>query len=237
MAIDYKTNQKYFKQVNLCFPIALIIVGALVTLIGLNTAFEAALVGLLIGGVGVGLVVLQTSGRPSDQDYDAQVHQALAGFKDKAMNKLGIDPDDVQYADPVVINGNDFLTQSLVKRGKDGRLRSSDHTATALFFTEHQIHAYKTQFSLTNERDRVRDEEDEFFYSDLANVNITTDNPPTVRIVNEKNPPDDLTLQVLQVKTTGGIGLRAVFSTEAEGEAQKAVKAARTLIREKKIQN
>lgn len=236
MAIDYKKNEKYFKKASLCLPLVLGALGLMVTIGGLGGESGAAIfIGLVLIVASAGLIYMQVGRRPSDQEFDAEIEGALAGFKERAMEKLGIDPEDVQYVDPVVIHGNRFPSP-VAKRGKDNKIRTSNHTATALFFTEHQIHSYRWEFSLTNANQRNWDEEDEFFYSDLANVNITTESPSdTVNLVNNKEPINDVTYQVLQVKTTGGIGLRAAFSEDNGKEAQRAVKAARTLIREKKL--
>lgn len=237
MAIEYTKNQKYFEKPRLRFPIALGIIGLIVAASS-GDSTGALVFGLLLLAASAGLIYRQVGGRPSDQDFDAQIDQALTGFKDRAMEKLGIDPEDVQYVEPVLIHGNHFY-KALAKRGKDGRIRTSNHTATVLFFTENQIHSYRWDFALTDAKRHNRDEEDEFFYSDLANVNIMTVSPSEseeldLNLVNVKEV-EDLTYQVLQVKTTGGIGLRAAFSEEDGGEAQRAVKAARTLIREKKL--
>lgn len=148
MAIDYTKNKKYFQKPKLRFPIALGVIGLIVAAFS-GDSTGALVFGLLLLVASAGLIYKQVGGRPSDKDFDEQSSQALIGIKERAMEKLGIDPDDLQYVEPVLIHGNLF-NRSLAKRGKDNQIRTSNHTATVLFFTENQIHSYRRDFSLTD---------------------------------------------------------------------------------------
>ena len=72
----------------------------------------------------------------SDDKYDEMVEEKLRSinFKQRALEVLGIDPEQVNEIAPVHFEGFDFGGDALVKRGNDDLWRSSAYEITWIFF-------------------------------------------------------------------------------------------------------
>ena len=97
--MDFKKNIKYFSAFNLKTPIIVTVVGIILFWM------ELVLPGLLAVAGGIGFIVLKLIGRISDQEYDAVVLSNLNDINQKALNKLGVDEDEVSEITPITFDG------------------------------------------------------------------------------------------------------------------------------------
>jgi hypothetical protein len=103
----------------------------------------------------------------SDAEYDALVNAKLAttATKEQALEKLGVDVDQVKEIEPVRLEGWNYEKQR-TKRGGDNILRSSGYQVTWLFFSANQVYAYQYQFAMDDDAKNVTTQE--YFYKDIT---------------------------------------------------------------------
>src|SRR6266508_5167133 len=101
--IDYERNAKYFEPTSYKGGIVLGVIGLLLLLTGKS---GAVLVGLLLAGSGAFLIYRQVAGRPTDGDIDRQVRAVLEELPQRALEKLGLDADEVKLIDPIIVGGH-----------------------------------------------------------------------------------------------------------------------------------
>ena len=108
-----------------------------------------------------------------DSEYDSMVKSALrsVGTKEQALDKLGIDIEQVNEIEPVRLEGWHYGAQ-YIKRGLDNILRSSGYQITWLFFSSDQVYAYQYVFNMVEDKKNIRS--DEYFYRDITNFSTST---------------------------------------------------------------
>lgn len=229
MAINYERNEKYFRESSPKTGIGLIALGLLLMFLLPNTG---KLIGFLMMAGGGALLYFQFSGRPTDEEIDADAARALADVKKRALNKLGLDEDEVNLIAPLVVHGYYFkpiASGVQVKRGKDDVFRSSNYEGIVMFFSEHQLHSFKFQFSLTNSQES-REQTDEYFYRDVVSVATQSE---TFEVSDIKGDSQQVNFEQFRLTTTGGTSITS--SIRDEGSVGRVISGARTLIRDKKI--
>ena len=111
-----------------------------------------------------------------DEDYDAMV-QAKAksmDFRQKALNKIGLDESQVSEIEPVHFEGYWFdEKKTLARWGKDKVWRSSAYQVTWIFFSSSQIYVYQYTFNM--DEDGKKESTEEYFYKDITNFSTTSD--------------------------------------------------------------
>jgi hypothetical protein len=121
-----------------------------------------------------------------DEDYEAIV-MAIAkstDFKQKALNKMGLDESQVNEIEPVHFEGYLFEAEAGCDMicGKDKVWRSSKYQITWLFFSSSQIYLYQYTFNLNE--DGKKESTQEYFYEDITN--FTTSSETVERMVLDK---------------------------------------------------
>ncbi len=234
--MDYKRNAKYFKALRLPPKGWLFLIGVIGVLFAVKPAF--AVIGVLMFAAVLWFIY---GGKPSDSEIDAQLNSFMDKLGEQALRKLGIDEEETKIASPLFLKGyaigesrlGDRANMKLYDiRGKDGRWRSPECLLTAWYFTEGQIHLYQRTVSLVS--DSYKEYTDEFFYKDV--VSIKTDQlekpwiDPKTGLESTKYKANDI---AFMLRNTGGETTSCVCnSTE---EADNAVNAMRSLIRQKKM--
>lgn len=227
--IDYERNARYFEPVSYKGGIALGVIGLLLLLTG---KAGAALVGLLLAGLGAFLIYRQVAGRPTDADIDRQVRTVLDELPERALKKLALDPDEVELIDPIIVGGHPLGSRGIrVKIGKDGRFRSSSVEGIAIYFAEQELHAYKYQVSLIK-KNETSDRTDVYFYRDVVSVS-TRSYSTSVPVVGEANPKT-LNTEVFTLTTSGGTTVECSMDA-ADRVASDNIQGARQLVRDKKM--
>jgi hypothetical protein len=230
-AIDYERNAKYFEPTSYKGGIALAVIGLLLLLTGKP---GAALVGLLFAGSGVFLIYRQVAGRPTDGDIDRQVRAVLEELPPWALEKLALDADEVKLIDPIFVGGHRFgsLGSGIrVKRGKDGKFRSSICEGVAIFFAEQELHSYMYQASLVK-KDESSQRTDVYFYRDVVSVS-TRSYSTSVPVVGEAKL-QTVNTEVLTLTTSGGTAVECSMDA-SDDAAGRNIQGARQLIRNKKM--
>lgn len=175
-----------------------------------------------------------------DKFYDARV--AKLNAKKAAIMKLGLDlnPDIVNENDrspeefekyptaPFSIYGSRY--DSYYRWGKDGRIRTDANEITWLFFSIDQIYIYTVRFNLT-EDSKKKESTQEFFYSDIVSVSIST----TSVEMNESKGfgGKETSVDTEQFKLVVP-GDQMFFAFTSNDAVSASVKSMKDLIREKK---
>lgn len=220
--MDYKKNEKYFQTVSYKVAIILIVIGVFLCMFGKLMV----LVGLLFIAGGVAYIVMKKKGIVTDEEYDASVASELNGLQAKALNKLGVDEDEVKEIDPISFDGYVYRGASEAKKGKDGLWRTNKYEAVMLFFSENEVHCYTYNFDTTSHKHT--EATDVYFYKDIVTVSTASD---TVKM--EDNGTDtDLEYEYFKLTTAGGTALSV--SLRDTGNAQRSINAMRALLKTKK---
>ncbi|MBE6703471.1 MAG: hypothetical protein E7585_08715 [Ruminococcaceae bacterium] len=114
------------------------------------------------------------SGKMKDEEYDAMVLAKLNSLdvKQKALNKIGLDEEELQEIPPVYFHGWEY-DGAYKCVGKDGKNRTSKYSATYLFFSDTQVYMYYILFDMVSESKSEKTEE--YFYKDITNFSTSND--------------------------------------------------------------
>ncbi len=228
MAVDAKAFQKYFAPPSVGGPVKLIILGVVLFLIGF-AATTMLLVGVVVIGLGAFWLYNRKSGGVTDADVGAAIDQAGANAQQSGLQKLGLDPAEVNLIEPVVIKGPDFQkTRGKIRKGKDGVVRTAANTVLVLFFSEHMVHCYSYRFDITDPSVQTQ-ETDEYFYRDVVSVATATEEESFT--VNGKR--ESVNFDAFLLRNAGGESLR--IAAYNGGELAKSISGMRTLIQQKKM--
>lgn len=221
--MDYQKNQKYFRPIKYNGAIFLIVVGAIVFLAGLsNSTVVAAIIGLLLIAGGIALIVMKKKSIVTDAEYDASVASMLNDMQTRALNKLGIDEDEVKEIAPISFDGYVYEGTTQVKRGADGLWRTNKYESVILFFSEHEVHCYTYNFDTTFQKQT--ESTDVYFYKDIVSVSTASD---TIQVLGQ-----NVDYEYFKLTTAGGTALSV--SLRDVDNAQRSINAMRVLLKTKK---
>ena len=225
--INYAQNVKYFKPTSYKPGIICIVVGVLLLFFG---SAGPVIIGLLLAGLGGFLIYRQTADRPTDEDIDRQVRGVLSELKPRALEKLGLDADEVNLIDPIIVGGKLFGGRNQVRKGKDGVIRSSGCEGVVIFFGEQELHAYKYEVSLVTSN-LTSDQTDVYFYRDVVSVSTKSD---TIQVSIDGVKTQQIALELFKLTTSGGTTIECSTSATAN-TMERDIHGARQLIRNKKM--
>lgn len=212
--MDYAKNKKYFAPSN-------VKTGVIVLIVGIILLAVQPILGIIVAAVGGLLIYLAVGGRPSDSDIDAAVNSQLSNLQQRALNKLGLDIEEVKEIAPISFHGYDYKG-ALVKQGKDDLYRSSKYEAVMFFFAADDVHCYTYNFSITE--DWHRDSTDVYFYKDLVSVSTQTDNMTVGAL--------KFDYEYFKLTTAGGTSISC--NVRNANDSQRSINAMRQLILAKK---
>lgn len=230
--MDYGRNFKYFKPGSNKGAIALIVIGFIFLFIGSGWS----VLGLLMMIGGIALIVLKAKGKVTDQEYEQSIANELNGIVPKALNKLGLDEDEVKQIDPIVIGNYNYdnavsvtsgatLTENmtLLKVGKDGVARSNKYAAIVIFASDDAVHYYRYDFTTTTPQQSELT--GEYFYTDIVNLSTSQE----TRNVNGVS----IQSEYLTLRSSGGTGFQIALDGN-DDKTLRSVNALRSLYKEKK---
>ncbi|WP_438445113.1 hypothetical protein [Gorillibacterium sp. sgz5001074] len=221
--MNYKRNKRYFKTTRLKPGIILILFG-LFTFVGFRVA------GLLIVVAGIAHIYFQVRGKPTDAEIDAICKNEINDAVKNGLSKIGIDEEQVQLIEPIIIDGpyfDNIAREYLWKQGKDGLFRSSNYEVAVLFFSESQVYCYTYRFSLVdNERN---ENTDEYFYKDVVAVSTSSDK---ITMKNTKGKDEFINLEHFMLTTVAGTSISC--SVSDIGGIERSIQGMKQLLREKK---
>lgn len=222
--MDYKKNQKYFRPSDNTIAIILFVIGGIVFVIGLARSAGAAVVGMLLLGVGFAITYTNKKNVVTDAEYDTSVTSNLKNIRTKALSKLGIDEDEVKEVAPISFDGYVYNGASQSKQGADGLWRTNKYESVTLFFSEHEVHCYTYTFDTTQQKQT--EATDVYFYKDIVSVSTASN---TVQLLGQ-----NVDYEYFKLTTAGGTALSV--SLRDVSNAQRSINAMRALLKTKKQQ-
>ena len=229
--MDYSKNKKYFSSTGCLMIIlyliawwfiAMICTAILVQIMGEQTG---PLIGALVSIVAIVLIVIFVNKRKmTDAQYEAIVKEQLKAMEQRALDKLGIDIDEVKEIAPIVIDGYNYDNFTMYKKGKDGVWRTNMYKVIYLFFSQNEVHSYTCEFCTTEEQ--KKEFTDVYFYQDI--VSASTESSTATFKNGEK-----VQYESFKLTTSGGTSL--FVSISDSDHAQRSISAMRQLLRAKKL--
>lgn len=110
----------------------------------------------------------------SDSEYDTLIRHKIdsLNLRQKALDKIGLDEDEIKEIEPVNLEGYRF-DNAYQKLGDDKKWRSSKYEVTWIFASDKQLYAYSYQFN--TDEDGKRERTEEYFWKDITNFSTITE--------------------------------------------------------------
>lgn len=169
----------------------------------------------------------------TDEEYDQMVLKVLNSndYKQKALNKIGLDEDQVKEIEPVRFEGFMYDDRSLAKEGKDGKVRSSKYQVSWLFFSATQVYLYQNTFNM--DEDGKKEATEEYFYKDITNFSTSSDTVETPFY--DSKADKDVLKNVYSNRFAITVpGNRFYCSLEQNDYTERAIQGMKAMLREKK---
>lgn len=169
----------------------------------------------------------------SDSEYEQIIskHLQSADFKQKALNKIGLDEDQVKEIEPVHFEGYVFDKKSFAKQGDDGLYRSSTYQVSWLFFSSNQVYVYQNSFCL--DEDGRRENTEEYFYKDITNFSTSSETNEVAQY--DKTLKETMLVNVDENRFTITVpGDKFHCSLEQNDYTERAIQGMKAMLREKK---
>lgn len=176
----------------------------------------------------------------SDQEYDSLVLQKVnsMNFKQRALNKIGLDESEVSEIPPVHFEGYHFdERKAYAKQGQDRRWRSSAYQVSWLFFSDTQVYLY--QYTLNMDEDSKKEITEEYFYKDVTSIATASDTIEKADVLEKVNCNGDATYSrrtidtdLFKLATSGGSFYCAMNSGSV---SEDVIQGMKSKLREKKL--
>lgn len=233
--MNYELTNRYFKKVdetvNWKAAIIMIAVGVLLFALLISRVAILGIIGLLLAIGGVLMIVLkknkiakEKASIPSDSQYDGEVAKQLRGLKERALNALGLDEDEVKEIAPISFDNYVYAKAKNAKKGEDNLWRTDKYEYVILFFSEHGVHCYSYNFSTLF--DQKTESTDVYFYRDIVSVSTSSEQANLLG--------QSVDYQAFKLTTAGGTNLSV--SLKDISNAQRSINAMRSLLKAKKQQ-
>ena len=232
--MDYKRNMRYFRRLNLTFPVLISLFG-LILLIAGSDDLGAIAIGLLmmIGGVLLGVYYIKLT--PTDEEIDQVTMQYLKDIREKSISKLKDSYSDFETQEPIIISDYYFKPVNgqypFTRMGKDHLYRSSMYSCSVFIFTNHQMVYQKTLFSIVHPLEKTFGEE--YYYDDIVTVKT---HESVSSNYNQKSQYDIAPQSIqnsFQLVTKGGN--KITFSFKQNDKINKVVDYMKKMIRKRKL--
>ena len=148
-------------------------------------AFSESNSGGAIGGI-IRIITSLFGGRKDIQEMFQQIEIEQKYFQEEVSDWLGVDPDELSFADPIVFTGYDFadkcgsrkLDDLFLEWAIDKEIKYNNKkiwispivTIVQIAFSEHILHCSLKYISLVS--DTRKYVSDEYFYTDIVNVKV-----------------------------------------------------------------
>ena len=168
----------------------------------------------------------------SDAEYDEMVAQVIGScdFKQKALDKIGMDEDELKEIEPVHFEGYQF-EDAFAKQGKDNKWRSSKYQLSWLFFSTNQLFLYQYTFNM--DEDGKKEATEEYFYKDITNFSTSSDTVET-SVYNAKTDKDELVNVNSNRFAITVPGDKFYCSLEQSDYTEQSIRGMKSLLRDKK---
>ncbi len=110
----------------------------------------------------------------SDDEYLSKVRakRDSLNLRQKALNKIGLDEDEVSEIPPAMFEGF-IYKNAYAKKNSSGRWVSSAYQVSWIFFSATQIYIYRHTFNM--DEDKKNESTDEFFYKDVTSFSTSSE--------------------------------------------------------------
>ena len=110
----------------------------------------------------------------SDDEYSKMVirKRDSLNLRQRALNKIGLDEEEVSEIPPAVFEGYVFKN-AFAKKRANGSWVSSAYQVAWLFFSSTQIYVYRYTFNM--DEDKKTESTDEFFYRDVTSFSTSSE--------------------------------------------------------------
>ena len=154
----------------------------------------------------------------TDDQYYGIVANARSQYNSmqKALNKIGLDEDEVREIPPVYFEGFRF-NNAYAKKTVNGRWVSSTYELTWLFFSDSQVHVYRCRFNLDD--DNKKEITDEYFYKDITSFTTISEEETTRD--GQKIPTDTFKMRGAGIDFECSLTEMRDFETSIRGMKQK----------------
>ena len=182
--------------------------------------------------------------KPTDQQMDSWLSSDVSRLKRDALQKLGLEGEQLMRKDPLVVVGPAKGTD--VQLGKDKVFRFSKYDVVVVYLTDYHLAAYSCVLNLASGL-ALRESTQEYHYNDV--VSVATQNiasPFTITLNGQEKSVDSYQQFVLAVASGDRIAVGVSFpqldklddwvktGTFAPSGAEEAIRVIRARLREKK---
>lgn len=223
--IDLEKTNRYFQGVSFKGPVWMIIIGVIFSILGFALTrvkggwVILGLIGLLLIAGAIALIVAISKKKVSDEEYEAEIKKMFEGLHERALEKLGVDEDEVREIAPISFDGYRYYNGALMKEGSDNLWRSNAYEACKIFFSDNEVYLYYIRF-LTTERS-VSESTDIYFYRDIVSASTSSESY-------RMNDSKTINYESFRLTTAGGNALSV--NVRDIDSAQRSINAMRALL-------
>lgn len=164
----------------------------------------------------------------SDDEYLDMVRHKRDSLdlRKKALNKIGLDEDEVSEISPAMFEGFVYKN-AFAKKNATGKWVSSSYQVAWVFFSSTQIYVYRNTFNM--DEDKKQESTDEFFYKDVTSFSTSSETETAHGLGNEK-------FEVESNKFTMVVpGDKIYVSMDGVANSEEIIQAMKQKLREKKM--
>ncbi|GHU76126.1 hypothetical protein FACS1894188_08180 [Clostridia bacterium] len=240
--MDYKRNRTYFAGSKL-FVTGVVLAVFCFLFITSQEGVAPKIIGWLLTLGGIALAVWVKRKLLIYSDIDDCANAEVHNVKDLALEKLGIDEDQVSVAPPIVVSWyyvdpDDETT--LYKKGKDKKWRSSSYITMVFFFSQDSLYSFTYKFSLIKNAPHY--ETQQFFYRDVVSVLVSQSKDNVIVAIVKNKDKKDLTptmpvtesIEQIHFSLTAAGGYSFEVALESSNDINRSINAMRNLIMDKK---
>ena len=165
----------------------------------------------------------------TDAEYDAYVAKTIPDLKQRGMDKIGLDEEQLKEIEPVHFEGYKY-EDCYQKKGNDNMWRSSRYEVTWLFFSDTQVYLYQKSMSL--DKDNIKERTEEYFYKDITNFSTVSESKK-VSIKNSEGNTEQIDIDTTQFKLVVP-GDSFLCAMEQNDYTERAIQGMKAKLREKK---
>ena len=164
----------------------------------------------------------------TDEEYMQIVrqHRDALNLKQKAINKIGLDEDELSEMPPVCFEGF-YFKDAWTKKTKTNERVSSCYQVSWLFFSADQIYLY--QYIMYFDEDKKKESTEEYFYTDVTSFSTSSETETAHGLGDEKFEVETNKFAMIVPGATLTVALE-----DSAGDFEDAIKRMKFKLREKK---
>lgn len=167
----------------------------------------------------------------TDDEYMAIVRKKRdsLNLKQRALNKIGLDEDELQEIPPIMFEGFVFKN-AWSKRRANGDWVSSAYQISWLFFSATEVYIY--QYTMNMDEDKKSESTEEYFYRDVTSFNSRTETEEAKGNHGSKIEVESNKFCIVVPGATLTVALQ-----DTTGDFESAIQGMKQKLREKKMQH